>query len=84
MMEIYTDFLMDQNILKEESKYSLSISSFLTPVTEVLLPHYDLISAMLRNKQQGGTWKVEDKKTDKRLFIAILTFFFEPLNVLLK
>lgn len=84
MMEIYTDFLMDQNILKEESKYSLSISSFLTPVTEVLLPHYDLISAVLRNKQQGGTWKVEDKKTDKLLFIAILTFFFEPLNMLLK
>lgn len=84
MMEIYTDFLMDQNILKEESKYSLSISSFLTPVTEVLLPHYDLTSAVLRNKQQGGTWKVEDKKTDKLLFIAILTFFFELLNVLLK
>lgn len=75
---------MDQNILKEESKYSLSVSRFLTPVTEVLLPHYDLISAVLRNKQQGGTWKVEDKKTAKLLFIAILTFFFEPLNVLLK
>lgn len=49
-MEIDTDLLTDQNILKEESKYSLSISGFLTPVPEVLLPRYDLMSAMLRNK----------------------------------
>lgn len=44
-MEINTDLLTDQNILKE-SKYSTAQEE----VVQAKPPHYDLISAIMRNK----------------------------------
>lgn len=51
MTEINTDLLIDQNILKA-SEYSIAQGcSFLNPSPL----QSDLISAIMRNKQQGGT-----------------------------